>query len=251
MLKLENVTVAASNGDGEELEILNKINLSFETGKMYAITGPNGGGKSSLAKVIMGIYQPAEGRLYLDGKDITSTSITERALMGIGYAFQNPPRFKGLKVKDLLSIAASNRDHGNIERLLRVVGLCPRDYIDREADARLSGGEFKRLEIAMLLARNPRFVIYDEPEAGVDLWTFEQLLGVIAGRHKANASSTTVVITHNERFLRAADEIVLMAEGEVKERGSADAIWPMIEDDIACRWRTTCGGELDEAECYR
>ncbi|NPV52004.1 MAG: ATP-binding cassette domain-containing protein [Firmicutes bacterium] len=251
MLKLENITVATNNGEGEELEILDNVNISFETGKMYAITGPNGGGKSSLAKVIMGIYQPTSGRLYLDGRDITGANITERALMGIGYAFQNPPRFKGLKVKDLLAIAASNRDQRNIEGLLRVVGLCPRDYIEREADARLSGGEFKRLEIAMLLARNPRFVIYDEPEAGVDLWTFEQLLRVIAGRHRANASSTTVVITHNEKFLRAADEILLMAEGEVKERGSVEAIWPMIEDDIACRWRTTCGGELDEAECYR
>jgi len=231
MLKLFHITVAASNGEGETLEILDDVSLDFEEGKLYAITGPNGGGKTSLAKVIMGIYRPTRGRIYFYGEDITEKSITERAHLGIGYAFQNPPRFKGLTVRRLLEIAAQDKDERKLERFLRIVGLCPKDYIDREANASLSGGEFKRLELAMSLARNPRFVIYDEPEAGVDLWTFEQLLETIVRRHETNASSTTVIITHNERFLKTADEIILMDDGQVKERGSAAAVWPIIEGE--------------------
>ena len=254
MLSMEDIKVSGTNGNGGTFEILDGVSCTFEEGKMYAITGPNGGGKTSLAKAIMGIYRPSSGRITLDGRDISNLSITERAKIGIGYAFQNPVRFKGLRIRDLLGIAAGDAalaGKDNLERFLRVVGLCPRDYVGRDADASLSGGEMKRLEIAMMLARDPRIAIYDEPEAGVDLWTFERLLEVVTGRHKQRADSITIVITHNERFLRAADEILLMAQGKVQEQGDAAQIWPKIKDDVSCRWRMSCGGEQDEAECYR
>ena len=279
MLVVDNVIVSNDNG-GEKAEILDRVSASFDGGRMYAITGPNGGGKTSLAKLIMGIYRPSSGKILLDGRDITDSTITDRAMMGIGYAFQNPVRFRGLRVRNLLEIAATPGTAGsrasasgaggkkavgkaiaapgaghsekeNIERFLRVVGLCPRDYAEREADGRLSGGELKRLEIAMMLARDPRIAIYDEPEAGVDLWTFERLLDVITNRQRSKQDAVTIVITHNERFLKAADEILLMSDGRIQEQGGADKIWPLIRDDVACRWRASCGGELDEAECYR
>ncbi|HHY46122.1 MAG TPA: ATP-binding cassette domain-containing protein [Firmicutes bacterium] len=258
MLRIDKVTVSGDNGSGEKVEILDNVSASFDSGKMYAITGPNGGGKTSLAKLIMGIYRPSSGRILMDDRDITDSNITDRAMMGIGYAFQNPVRFRGLRVRDLLNIAAGQEMGGtrtshreNMERFLRVVGLCPRDYAEREADGRLSGGELKRLEIAMMLARDPRIAIYDEPEAGVDLWTFERLLEVITNRQKNKKDGITIVITHNERFLKASDEILLMSDGRIQQQGDADEIWPMIRDDVACRWRASCGGELDEAECYR
>lgn len=251
MLRLENISVRGTSGNGKEAEILDRVDLNIDAGKMYALTGPNGGGKTSIAKVIMGIYRPKTGRVLFGGRDITETSITERARMGIGYAFQNPPRFKGLTTGDLLRLAAGTSESGRVDRFLRSVGLCPKDYLDREADASLSGGEMKRLEIAMLLARNPRLMIYDEPEAGVDLWTFEELLNLIKRRREVDQDTATVVITHNEKFLEAADEIILVANGRVEERGTPREIWPMIEGELACKWRVTCGGEPDEPECYR
>ncbi|MBC7344852.1 MAG: ATP-binding cassette domain-containing protein [Clostridia bacterium] len=250
MLELVDVGFSVADGNGEPVAILRNINLCFEPGKMYAITGPNGGGKTSLAKVIMGIYRPTEGRIIFDHRDITEDDVTTRARAGIGYAFQHPPRFKGLTVKDLLVIANNNGER-EIGGFLRNVGLCPEDYVDREADASLSGGEYKRLEIAMLLARNPRVAIYDEPEAGVDLWTFDRLLRVIISEHDRLEDRITVVITHNEKFLRSADEIILVAGGEVKERGTSDEMMARLEGDLVCRFKGICGGELDAPECYR
>jgi len=251
MLQLEGVSLRlGEDGDGNSREVLNHINLELEEGKLYAVTGPNGGGKTSLAKVIMGIYQPTEGRVYYRGEDITGLSITERAQRGIIYAFQHPPRFKGIRVRDLLKIANSALEEKDMWCLLHNVGLCPDDYLDREVDGSLSGGELRRVEIATALARNGDLLIFDEPESGVDLWTFQQLLYMIVQQHQER-KKTTLVITHSERFLAVADEIVLVANGEIAERGDVDRIWPLIKDEIACRWRGSCGGEAYDPKCYR
>ena len=251
MLELRSVSLTLSNDNGSSKEILNNINLTLEDGKFYAVTGPNGGGKTSLAKIIMGIYQPTQGRIYYKGEDITDLSITERSKKGIVYAFQQPPRFKGIGVKDLLRIAANDTlSEKDYHCILRDVGLCPEDYLNREVSASLSGGEVKRIEIATLLARPGEMLIFDEPEAGVDLWTLQQLVTVIIEHHHRR-NRTTLAITHNERFLSVADEVLLLAEGEVRARGNRDKVWPLIKDDITCQWRQRCGGEASDLNCYR
>jgi Fe-S cluster assembly ATP-binding protein len=248
MLELKDVTLKLTNGNGTT-EILKKINLKLEMGNFYALTGPNGGGKTSLAKVIMGIYHPVAGNIFYKGQDITLLSITERARLGIGYAFQQPPRFKGLKVKDLLKIALRKENEPVIRSCLRNVGLCPEDYLNREVDNGLSGGEMKRIEVATLMAREADLVIYDEPEAGVDLWGFDQLLEVIKGNHN-RSHATTIVITHQEKILWLADEIILIAEGEIKDQGKKEYMWPLIAGKDACQWSMSCRGDTD-VECYR
>lgn len=250
MLQLESVGLTLDDGSQGPRDVLNNINLTLEDEKFYAITGPNGGGKTSLAKVIMGIYQPTEGRILHNGEDITNLSITERARRGIIYAFQHPPRFKGIKVRDLLHIANPELDDQEIHCLLHDVGLCPEDYLDREVNNTLSGGEMRRVEIATSLARDGNLMIFDEPEAGVDLWTFQQLVFMIIEQHERR-KNTTMIITHSEKFLTAADEIMLVAEGGIAERGKKDQIWPLIKDDIACRWRDRCGGRVNDPNCYR
>lgn len=251
MLELRSVSLTLGNGNGGSKEVLSQIDLTLEEGKFYAVTGPNGGGKTSLAKVIMGIYQPTAGRIYYKGEDITDLSITERSQRGIAYAFQQPPRFKGVRVRDLLSIAANNSlNEKDYHCLMHEVGLCPEDYLNREIDSSLSGGEMKRIEIASLLARPAEVCIFDEPEAGVDLWTLRQLVMMIIERHHLR-NITTITITHNERFLSMADEVLLLAEGQIKERGKRDKVWPLIKDDIACQWRQKCGGEASDPDCYR
>lgn len=250
MLQLEGIGLTLDNGAEGTREVLSNINLTLEDDKFYAITGPNGGGKTSLAKVIMGIYQPTSGRILHDGEDITELGITERARRGIIYAFQHPPRFKGIRVRDLIHLANPELNEQEIHVLLHDVGLCPEDYLDREVNASLSGGEMRRVEIATSLARQGSLMIFDEPEAGVDLWTFQQLVFMIIDMHERR-KNTTMVITHSERFLSVADEIMLVAEGRIEERGSKDKIWPLIKDDIACRWRDRCGGDLRDPNCYR
>lgn len=231
------------------MEVLKNISIEFLPGRFYAITGPNGSGKTSLAKVIMGIYPPTSGKIWWQGEDITGLSITERAKRGIGYAFQQPPRFKGIRVQDLLQLAQGNSDLKQMCWSLRNVGMCPEDYLNREFDGSLSGGEMKRIEIASLLLRNANFVVYDEPEAGVDLWSFEELLKVIMGTHQRTGAAT-VVITHHERMLASADEIILMDGGSISHQGERDKLWPLITDRDACRWRKTCRGDADDAGCY-
>ncbi|NLZ53897.1 MAG: ATP-binding cassette domain-containing protein [Thermoanaerobacteraceae bacterium] len=245
MLKLESVELQVANGN-EDFSILKDINLELEDNKFYALTGPNGGGKTSLAKVIMGIYKNNKGRIIFNGSDITNFSITERAKAGISYAFQNPPRFKGMKIKDILRISA---DNNSLRARLRAVGLCPQDYLERECDMSLSGGEMKRVELATVLSRPSKVVIYDEPEAGVDLWSFENLLQLIRNHHK-KGNVISIVITHHERVLSLADEIILLADGKIAERGSRDEILPMIRTDSRCRWEENCGGNGNEIECY-
>lgn len=244
MLKMENIWMHISDGNGENKEILRGINIELEKGKIYAITGPNGGGKTSIAKVIMGIYQPGKGRIYLDGDDITEFNVTDRARQGIAYAFQQPPRFKGLTVADLINIAAPGLDKVQLRTYLRDVGLCPEDYMDRGVGPGLSGGEMKRIEIAQLLARDSIISIFDEPEAGVDLWTIQKLIGIIMEKYKGNPERTAVIITHNENVIPICDEIIVIEDGVVETRGTTSEIWPLIRDDIRCKMKEQCRGEM-------
>jgi len=223
MLELKNVSVAAGGVDGVEVEIINNVNLSLEDKRIYVVTGPNGGGKTSLAKAIMGIYPISNGAIYLDGEDITGNTITERANRGVGYAFQSPTRFKGLRVRDFLAIAARDDDEKTLYSLLVDVGLCAQDYIDRELNASFSGGELKRVEIASILARNLRVALFDEPEAGIDLWSFQKLTETFRQLNET-CDTTIVVISHQERILRLADEVILIAGGRITGITSPDEV---------------------------
>lgn len=220
MLEMKNVSLDLA-GD-KSVEILRNIDIAFEEKKIYVVTGPNGGGKSSLAKVVMGVYQPTQGHIFFDGQDITQMSITERATLGIGYAFQSPPRFKGIKVKDLLEMAASrNPAKVNISDLLFNVGLCAQDYLERDVDASLSGGEMKRIEIATVLARNLKLAVFDEPEAGIDLWSFQKLAETFKFIHQ-QYDTTVIIISHQERIMELADEIILMSNGTIDAKSTKD-----------------------------
>lgn len=240
-------------GEGRETrEILQGIDLELAPGRMYAITGPNGSGKSTLARAVMGMVPVAAGTIRWNGQELTALSVDERARLGIRYAFQQPPRFKGLRIRRLMELASG--EPGDVPsncRALRQVGLCPEQYLDRPADAGLSGGEMRRLEIAQLLVSGAGLLIFDEPEAGVDLWTFEQLLHLIGEVHRANPERTTIVITHNEHFLRLADQIIILAEGRIERIGTPGEILSTMVDDLACKWRQACGGDVSDDECYR
>ena len=211
----------------DKKEILRDINLTVQE-RFVAITGPNGGGKSTLAKVIAGIYQPTSGQILLDGVDITHLSITERANLGLSYAFQQPVRFKGLRVKDLLSLAAGkNTSVTEACNYLSEVGLCARDYIDRELNDSLSGGELKRIEIAMVLARGTKLSIFDEPEAGIDLWSFQNLIRVFEKMYEQTRGSI-LIISHQERILNIADKIVVIKDGQIQKSGPRAEILPAL-----------------------
>ncbi len=238
MLELKNISFNVSDEKGEK-DILKDISLTVEDGKFLVITGPNGGGKSTLAKVIMGIEKPTGGQILWNGKDITNLSITDRAKMGIGYAFQHPPRFKGLSVRDLLSLAhGSDLPEDQCCMYLTQVGLCSKDYLNRQVDNSLSGGEIKRIEIATLMARDLSLAIYDEPEAGIDLWSFNMLVESFKGITKTRKESM-VIISHQERIMKIADEIAVIADGYVKEIGPREDIFPrlMSEFDNSCSFR--------------
>jgi Fe-S cluster assembly ATP-binding protein len=227
MLELRNVSFDVPENTGDK-GILKNISLTIEDKKFLAITGPNGGGKSTLAKLIAGIYQPTEGQILFDGQDITHATITERAKMGISFAFQQPVRFKGIKVKDLIKLAAGdNLSVNGACEYLSEVGLCARDYINRDVDGSLSGGELKRIEIATILARGTKLSVFDEPEAGIDLWSFKNLIQVFEKMHKEQDASI-IIISHQERILNIADEIVVLAGGELKAKGKKDEILPEL-----------------------
>lgn len=215
--------------DGQDFDILKKINLSFEDNKFYVITGPNGGGKSTLAKLIMGIEQPSSGQIVLNGEDITKKDITERAKMGIGYAFQTPPRFKGVKVQDLLEISANKTI--NPCEILHDVGLCAQDYLEREIDGSLSGGELKRIEIATIIARDLKVAVFDEPEAGIDLWSFSMLVDTFTNFKKHNEQSI-IIISHQERIIDLADELMIISNGKVETKGAKSNIIPSLKNDM-------------------
>lgn len=226
MLELKNISFQAED-DGKEIEILRNINLTIED-RFVAVTGPNGSGKSTLAKIVAGILRPTEGQIFLDGVDITEKSITERAQMGISFAFQQPVRFKGITVKDMLSIAAG-RETAVSEAcaMLSEVGLCARDYVNREVNGSLSGGELKRIEIAMIMARKTKVSIFDEPEAGIDLWSFQNLIRVFEKMHR-EIQGTILIISHQERILNIADQIVLLSDGRIEKVGSRDEVMPEL-----------------------
>ena len=227
MLTLKNLSLTAADAQGRA-DIVKNVSLDVEDGKFLVITGPNGGGKTTLAKLIMGLATPTGGQIFLDGEDITGLSITDRAKRGISYSFQQPPRCKGMKVSDLLTIAAGKAlSHDEACSYLTQVGLCARDYLNRDVDTSLSGGEVKRIEIATLLAKNSRLMIFDEPEAGIDLWSFARLTETFRELHE-KGGRTILIISHQERIIRLADEIVLIANGEIAGRGTADELYPKL-----------------------
>ena len=214
MLELQNICYRVSTPDGEQ-DILKNVSITIPDHKLMVFTGPNGGGKTTLAKVIMGLVQPTSGRVLYNGEDVTALSITERARRGISYGFQQPPRFKGITVHDLLLLAA---------------GLCANDYLDREVDVSLSGGEVKRIEIATILARQSDLMIFDEPEAGIDLWSFARLTETFEQIHQ-EGRATMIIISHQERIIRLADEIVVIANGQIAHRGTTEEVFPLILAD--------------------
>lgn len=221
MLELRNIQYQVEGNK----EILKNVNLKIDD-RFVAITGPNGGGKSTLAKMIAGLIKPTGGSIILDGEDITEMSITERANKGISYAFQQPVRFKGLTVKDLLTLAAGkNTSVSEACDILSEVGLCARDYINREVNASLSGGELKRIEIAMIIARGTKFSIFDEPEAGIDLWSFNSLIKVFEKMYK-EIKGSILIISHQERILNIADKIIVIADGQVQKIGTRQEVLP-------------------------
>ncbi len=226
MLELKHISFDVEDG-GQGREIIRDVSLTIPDGRLVVVTGPNGGGKSTLARLIMGIEKPTSGTIALNGEDITNLSITERARRGIGFAFQQPVRFKGLTVLDLLRLAAGRElNPAEACEYLAAVGLCARDYINREVNASLSGGELKRVEIATVLARGTALSVFDEPEAGIDLWSFQNLIEVFEGMRKNICDSAIMIISHQERILNIADEIVVLADGQVEKQGPKDEILP-------------------------
>ena len=229
MLELKNISYVVE----DEKEMIKDVSLSISEG-FIAITGPNGGGKSTLAKIIAGIIAPTSGQIIFDGKDITDMSVTDRARLGISYAFQTPVKFKGITVKDLLSLAAGkNTTVAESCNILSEVGLCARDYINREVNASLSGGELKRIEIAMIIARSTKLSIFDEPEAGIDLWSFNSLIKVFEKMHE-KINGSILIISHQERILNIADQIIVISEGRVKQTGTKEEVWPDLMAEGTC-----------------
>lgn len=248
MLQVEHLSYDVQE-EGRQAEILNDINFSVADGEMLVITGPNGGGKSTLAKLLMGINEATAGKILLNGKDITGMTIDERANAGIGFAFQQPPRFKGMTVRRLLALAAGREiSQDECCSLLSSVGLCAMEYIDREADATLSGGEMKRIEIATVLAKQHDICIFDEPEAGIDLWSFSMLIKRFEQIHKEKKESL-ILISHQERIIQMADRIMVISDGKVDSIGDAKDIMPQLfgQEVDSCACRQQKGGNLYEA----
>ena len=228
MLELRNLSFSVDDG-GVQKEIIHDLSITIGNGKFVVITGPNGSGKSTLARLIMGIEKPTSGKIFFEGQDITDTGITERAKLGVSFAFQQPVRFKGIRVIDLLRLASGKEINiTDACSYLSEVGLCARDYINREINSSLSGGELKRIEIATLLARKTKLSVFDEPEAGIDLWSFQNLIRIFENMRKNIKDSSIVIISHQERILNIADEIVLLVDGKIKKTGSAADILPEL-----------------------
>lgn len=224
MLSLENISWSSPDGKS----VLKDLNLTIPDGKLIAITGPNGGGKTTLARIIAGIERPASGHIFLDGEDITNLDVTERARKGVSFAFQQPVRFKGITVRQLVETASGGSlDDGKLCNILGNVGLCARDYLNREVNATLSGGEIKRIEIATVLARHTKLSVFDEPEAGIDLWSFKNLIQVFQKMHE-DLQGNLIIISHQERILRIADEVVLLTDGAIRASGAKDEMMRQV-----------------------
>ncbi len=237
MIELKNISFSAES-NGEIKEILKDINLVLDD-KLIAFTGPNGGGKSTLAKIIMGIIKPTSGKIFFNGEDITDLSIDERARKGISFAFQQPVKFKGITVSDLINIASGKKlKVTDVCAYLSEVGLCARDYVNREINSSLSGGELKRIELAVTMARNSTFSIFDEPEAGIDLWSFKSLISVFE-RLVNKTDGTILIISHQERILNIADRIIIIANGSIKADGKKEEVLPEILSSSACQILTS------------
>lgn len=241
MLELQHIKWKTPSGE----EILKDVNIIFPDNKLVVITGPNGGGKTTIAKIISGIEKPTGGKILLNGNDITNKDITERARMGISFAFQQPIRFKGITVKDLLSLATEKPlSGGELSVLLHKVGLCAKDYLDREINSALSGGEIKRIEIATVLARNTPLAVFDEPEAGIDLWSFTNLIQTFTDL-KNEKKATLVIISHQERILSIADEVIVLSGGKVEKQGPAEEILPDILSNTRGKYCCPKGREIN------
>ena len=237
MLELRNISFQV-DAEGKDKEIIRDVSLTIPDRKLVVVTGPNGGGKSTLAKLIAGIEKPTGGQIFFNGQDITGFGITERAGLGIAYAFQQPVRFKGIRVLDLIRIAAGKTlSVSDACQYLSSVGLCARDYVDREVNASLSGGELKRIEIATVLARKAALSVFDEPEAGIDLWSFRNLIEVFQKLREDIHDSSILIISHQERILSIADEIIVLRDGRVEKQGTREVVYPQLmktETDVMC-----------------
>lgn len=246
MLSIKNLSFEVSD-NGQQKEIIKNVSLDIPDGRLFVVTGPNGGGKSTLAKLIAGIEKPTSGQIFFNGTDITDMSITDRARMGIAFAFQQPVRFKGIQVFDLIRLAAG-RDISIIDacRYLSQVGLCAKEYINREVNSSLSGGELKRIEIATVLARRSLLTVFDEPEAGIDLWSFSNLIDVFKRQREEIKDRSLMIISHQERILDIADEIIVLNSGEVEKQGAKDDILPgLIGSPSAVQ---SCRGTMEGAD---
>lgn len=229
MLELKNISFRRDNK-----QILDNVSLKLDDDKFVVITGPNGSGKSTLAKIIMGIEKPDSGQILLDGKDITNLPINERAKNGIGFAFQQPVRFKGITVYDLIKLSAGKDiNKGEACNILSKVGLCANEYVDREISSALSGGELKRIEIASVAVRNSKVTVFDEPEAGIDLWSFNNLIKVFTDMRQS-LKGTTIIISHQEKIINIADDLILLADGKVEKMGSKEEMFDKVQKDRAC-----------------
>jgi Fe-S cluster assembly ATP-binding protein len=254
MLELKNISFTAPESDAgaqspADRTIIHDLSFTFESGKFYAITGPNGSGKTTLAKLIMGINELSSGEIIFNGTDISKLPIHERSNAGIVYGFQHPARFKGTTFRDLLSIAAGSDDEEKLAEIISRVGVCSLDFLDKPVDGKLSGGEIKKIELATVIAKNPKVAIYDEPDTGIDLWTIGPMVELLKREQKEN-KTTTIVVSHNKAFLEAADTLLLIRRGEIAYSGDLAGAMPMLEDLSVCTFSDSCEGEND-VRCYR
>jgi len=251
MLELKNLYFTVQgidNGNDGPRNIIDGLDFTFEKGKFYVITGPNGSGKTTLAKLIMGINPLSSGSIVFEGKDISGLSITERAKTGIAYSFQQPARFKGITFRDLLSIATGVTEEKKLLEMVTRVGICPMSFMDKEVDARLSGGEIKKIELATTIASNPKLAIYDEPDTGIDLWTIGPMVDLL--KKELTPKTTTIVVSHNRAFLDVADVIIILKKGRIVYTGDLQNALTLLNDLSICTYHHRCEGEKD-AGCLR